>query len=251
MHYQNGFHKLMLHKTRGIVFQVTDFGETSVVAKIYTELFGLQGFLINSVRKKNAKVKQNVLHPLSLVDLVVYHKERKGLHRVAEVRSNPVLQNIPFHIVKNSMILFLDEVLCKAIREEEPNQQLFEFLFHSIQLLDVQSPVNRDFHLCFLIQLSKYLGFYPSENFSGEEKIFNLREGIFQADIPGHINYVDGPLSEIFFSLLQSSLDFSAALNVPVMQKRMLIEKILEYYRLHLTGFSEMKSLRVLEEVWS
>lgn len=241
----------MLHKTRGIVFQVTDFGETSVVAKIYTELFGLQGFLINSVRKKNAKVKQHVLHPLSLVDLVVYHKERKGLHRVAEVRSNPVLQHIPFNIVKNSITLFLNEVLCKSIQEEEPNQHLFEFLFHSIQLLDLQTPVNSDFHMCFLVQLSKYLGFYPAENYSGDDKIFNLREGVFQDDLPGHMDYIDGVLSEIFFALLTSSLDFSAQVPIPVMQKRMLMEKILSYYRLHLTGFTEVKSLKVLEEVWS
>jgi DNA repair protein RecO (recombination protein O) len=241
----------MLHKTRGIVFQVTDFGETSVVAKIYTELFGLQGFLVNSVRKKNAKVKQHVLHPLSLVDLVVYHKERKGLHRVAEVRSSPALQNIPFNIIKNSVTLFLDEVLCKSIREEEPNQQLFDFLFHSIQLLDVQSPVNNDFHLCFLVQLTKYLGFFPAENFSGEEKFFNLREGVFQDEPPGHMNYMDAGLSEIFSLLLQSSLDFSSRLSAPVAQKRKLMEKLLEYYRLHLTGFTEVKSLKVLEEVWS
>ncbi len=241
----------MLHKTRGIVFQVTNFGESSVVVKIYTELFGLQGFIVNSVRKKNAKVKQNVLHPLSLVDLVVYHKERKGLHRVAEVRSNPTLQNIPFHIVKNSVTLFLNEVLCKSIKEEEPNQQLFDFLFHSIQLLDLQSPMNNDFHLCFLVQLTKYLGFFPAENFSGEEKIFNLREGVFQSDIPGHMNYMDAIQSEIFASLLQSSLNFSAHLSVPLAQRRMLIEKILDYYRLHLTAFTEVKSLRVLEEVWS
>ena len=241
----------MLHKTRGIVLQTTEFGETSVVAKIYTELFGLQGFLVNSVRKKNAKVKQNVLHPLSLVDLVVYHKERKGLHRIAEVRSNPILQNIPFHIVKNSMTLFLDEVLCKSIKEEEPNQPLFDFLFHAIQLLDIQSPVNNDFHLCFLVQLTRYLGFYPAENFSGEVKIFNLREGIFQEEIPGHMNYMDAVLSETFASLLQTSVNFSAQLAVPLPKKRMLIEKILEYYRLHLSAFGEIKSLRVLEEVWS
>lgn len=241
----------MLHKTRGIVFQVTDFGESSVVAKIYTELFGLQGFLINAVRKKNAKVRQNMLQPLSLVDLVVYHKERKGLHRVAEVKSNPVLQHIPFHMVKSSIALFLDEVLCKSIREEEPNQQLFEFLFHSIQLLDVQSPVNNDFHLCFLLQLTRYLGFYPADNFSGDEPYFNLREGIFQADIPTHMNYMDKKLSEIFSSLLHSALNFSASVSVPVFQKRQLAEKILEYYRLHLAGFTEIKSLKVLEEVWS
>src|SRR5437016_3948145 len=156
----------MLHKTRGIVFRVTDFGETSVVAQVYTELFGLQGYLINSVRKKNALVRQNILHPLSLVDLVVYNKERKGLHRIAEIRSNPVLQNIPIDVLKTSVALFLDEVLCNSLKEEEPNQQLFDFLFHSIQILDMQSPVNSNFHLYFLIQLSRYLGFYPTENYS-------------------------------------------------------------------------------------
>jgi DNA repair protein RecO (recombination protein O) len=241
----------MLHKTRGIVFQVTEFGESSVVAKIYTELFGMQGFIINSVRKKNAKVKQHVLHPLALVDLVVYHKDRKGLHRVAEVSSNPALQNIPFSIVKNSVVLFLDEVLCKAIKEEEPNQQLFDFIFNSIQLLDLQSPVNNDFHMCFLIQLTRFLGFYPTENYSEEAKIFNLREGIFQEEMPPHINYMDGIQSENFYALMKSSLNFSAPLLIPLAQKRMLVDKILEYYRLHLEGFSEVKSLKVLEEVWS
>jgi len=241
----------MLHKTRGIIFQVTEFGETSVVARIYTELFGLQGFIINSVRKKNAKVKQNVLHPLALVDLVVYHKDRKGLHRVAEVSSNPALQHIPFSIVKNSLVLFLDEVLCKSIKEEEPNQQLFDFIFNSVQLLDLQSPVNNDFHMCFLIQLTRFLGFYPAENYSAEEKIFNLREGVFQPDIPPHVNYLDGIQSENFSSLLKSSLNFSSSIKIPLAQKRMLVEKILEYYRLHLAGFTEVKSLKVLEEVWS
>ena len=241
----------MLHKTRGIVFQVTDFGESSVVAKIYTELFGLQGFIINSVRKKNAKVRQHVLHPLALVDLVIYHKERKGLHRVAEISSNPALQDIPFGIIKNSMVLFLDEVLCKAIKEEEANQQLFDFIFNSIQLLDVKSPVNNDFHMCFLLQLTRYLGFYPAENNSPEAKIFNLREGIFQEELPTHINYMDGIQSENFSALMKSSVNFSTPLRIPLAQKRMLVDKILEYYRLHLAGFSEVKSLKVLEEVWN
>ncbi len=240
----------MLHKTRGIVFQVTDFGETSVVAKVYTELFGLQGYLFNSVRKKNAKVKQNILHPLSLVDLVVYHKDRKTLHRVADVRSNPALQNIPFDLVKSSIVLFLDEVLCKSIREEEPNQQLFEFLFNSVQLLDMQEPVNKDFHLCFLIQFAKYLGFFPQQSFNDENKIFDLREGIFYPEIPLHPNYIEPPLSGIFSELIQSSVNFSASPSISILQKRMLMEKILDYYRFHLAGFTELKSLKVLEEVW-
>ena len=149
------------------------------------------------------------------------------------------------------MVLFLDEVLCKSIKEEEPNQQLFDYLFNSIQLLDLQSPVNNDFHLSFLIQLTRFLGFYPAENYSADEKIFNLREGIYQKDIPTHVNYMDGIQSEIFSALVKSSLNLSSSLKVPLAQKRILVEKILEYFRLHLAGFTEVKSLKVLEEVWS
>ena len=71
MRYQNAIHQLMLHKTRGIVLHVTDFGETSVVVKIYTELFGLQGFLVNSVRKKNAKVKLKAVADKLICDVLL------------------------------------------------------------------------------------------------------------------------------------------------------------------------------------
>jgi DNA repair protein RecO (recombination protein O) len=241
----------MLHKTRGIVFRMTDYGETSVVAHIYTELFGLQGYIVNSVRKKNSRVKQNVLHPLSLVDLVIYHNERKGLHRAADIRSNPILQNIPGNIFKTSISLFIDEVLCKSVKEEEANQQLFDFLFHSIQILDMQHTVNTNFHLSFLIQLSRYLGFYPMENYSEENSIFNLQEGAFQFAPPLHPFYIDGPLCALFRNLVKTSVDFSTEIKMQADEKRTLIEKILQYYSLHISGFGEIKSHKVLEEIWA
>lgn len=241
----------MLHKTRGIVFHVTDYSESSVVAKIYTELFGLQSYLINSVRKKNPKVKPTALQSLVLIDLVVYHKERSGLQRVAEVRNNPALKSIPFDVRKSSIILFMNEVLFKSVKEEEANQQLFDFIFNSVQLLDLQNTVHSDFHLIFLIRLTKYLGFYPHENFSTATPVFNLHDGIFQADVPAHPFFISHPLSEYFYKLMKSSLNFSDDLKISLPYKRQLIEKLLEYFELHVSGFSTIKSHKVLEEVWS
>jgi DNA repair protein RecO (recombination protein O) len=156
----------MLHKTRGIVFHVTEYSESSVVAKIYTELFGLQSYLINSARKKSPKIKPASLQPLSLIDLMVYHKERSGLQRLAEARTQPALKSIPFDIRKSSIVLFINEVLLKSVKEEESNRALFDFIFSSVELLDLQDEVQSDFHLVFLLQLTKYLGFYPQDNFS-------------------------------------------------------------------------------------
>jgi DNA repair protein RecO (recombination protein O) len=241
----------MLHKTRGIIFRVTKFRETTVVAHVYTELFGLQGYIINSVRMKNALIKQNVLHSLSLVDLVVYHKDRKGLHHAAEIYRNPVLQNIPGNVLKTSIILFLNEVLCNAMKEEEPNQQLFDFLFHRVQILDMQSPVNSNFHLYFLIQLSRYLGFYPTENYSETNSIFNLQDGMFQSSIPIHPFYIENSLSPLFNELIKLSLNFSSDIKIHTNERRLLIEKILQYYSLHIAGFGETKSHKVLEEILS
>ncbi|HRH64868.1 MAG TPA: DNA repair protein RecO [Bacteroidia bacterium] len=240
----------MLHKTRGIVLHTTDYSETSIVAKIYTELFGLQSYIVNSVRKKNAKIKSNVFQPLTLVDLVVYHKERGGLQRVAEVKPMPALRNIPFDIRKSSMALFLDEVLYKSIREEECNPSLFEFIFHAVQMLDLQSPANADFHLLFLLQYSKYLGFFPAVNFDESHCVFNLQEGYFQTDVPSHPYYIPAEASAYFFQLLQALPDFNTNLFIPVDMKRQLIERILEYFELHLSGFSGVKSHRVLEQIF-
>jgi DNA repair protein RecO (recombination protein O) len=241
----------MLHKTRGIVFHYTDYSETSIVAKIYTELFGLQSYIVNSVRKKNAKVKQHLFQPLTLVEMVVYHKERGGLQRIAEVRARPVLTQIPFNTLKSSIVLFLNEVLYKSIREEESNPSLFDFLFNTIQLLDLLDLPSNDFHLLFLIQLTKYLGFFPSDNYDKNRSIFNLQDGEFQNAIPPSPLYLAEPMSGYFFDLIRKSPNLSASLHIPISEKRQLLERILEYYQLHVAGFGTVKSHKILESVWN
>lgn len=241
----------MLHKTRGIIFHCTDFSETSVVVKIYTELYGLQSYIVNSVRKKNARVRPSVFQSLSLVEMVVYHKERGGIQRISEIRQSPTLRSIPFDVLKSSMALFLNEVLYKSIREEEANAQLFDFLFHAIQWLDVHEPANSDFHLLFLLQLSKYLGFFPTDNYSKNNTVFNLQDGSFQSVTPPHPFFLVEPLNIHFYQILRHLPDFSAELKIPQNEKRELIERILEYYELHISGFGNIKSHKVLEQIWN
>ena len=243
----------MLHKTRGIVFQVTPFSESSVVVKIYTELFGLQSYLINGVRSKKSKIKSGLLQPLSLLEMVVYHKERGGLQRIKEIRqcASGGFSSIPFDVMKGSMVMFINEVVCKSVKEEEANQQMFDFIFHAMQLLDLQHEPNNDFHLRFLVQFTKHLGFFPNGAFSESTPVFNLQEGSFQEAPPVHPYFIASPLSEHFNSLINTSLSDTAYAAFSNAQKRELIEKLLEYYALHITGFGEVHSHKVLQEVWS
>ncbi len=239
----------MLHKTRGIVFRTTEYGESSLVVQIYTEQFGLQSYIINSVRKKHAKVHANIFQALTPVELVVYHKERPGLQRISEIKASPVLNNIQSDVLKTSIILFLDEVLCKSIREEEANSQLFDFLLQSIEWLDHSQHPSPDFHIIFLILYSKYLGFSPARNYSEQHNIFNLREGHFQSDFPQHPNFIPPPLTNIFAGLLNANYS-SSPVEMSTAERRQLIEYLLEYFALHLESFGEIKSHKILSEVW-
>jgi len=240
----------MLHKTRGIVFHTTDFSETSIIAKIYTESFGVQSYLVNSVRKKNAKTRSNVFQPLSLVEMVVYHKERGGIQRVAEIRNAPQYKSIPFDVFKSSIVLFLNEVLYRSVKEEDENTDLFEFLYNTLQLLDLQPQAGSSFHLLFLLRLTRFLGFHPNGRYSDEAPVFDLQEGVFRPSHPPHPFYLDSTLARKFDELIAAGTDLSVNPEMTAEDRRMLIERMLEYYRHHIDGFGEVRSHKVLEEIW-
>lgn len=238
----------MLQKTRGIVLRSTEYGETSLIVRVYTELFGIQSYIVNSVRKKHAAIHSNIFQPLTPIALVAYHKNRPGIQRMADVRPNPALVNIPFDMQKSSMIFFLDEVLLKSVHEEEANPQLFEFISNAIVWLDESHRAGNDFHLIFLLKLTQFLGFAPSRNYNEERNIFNLREGIFQDELPTHPNSISGNQSKYFSELINAG--YSSALGYSSDERRALIETILEYFELHIEGFGNIKSHKVLEVVW-
>src|SRR3984885_13188333 len=147
----------MLHKTRGIVFKTTDYGESSVKVQIFKEKFGFQSYLINAVKKPKAKISMNMLQPLHLLDMVVYHKNTGQVQRIAELKNSPSLQTIPYDVIKSCLAIFLNEVLYKAIRQQSADEYLFDFLFNAIEWLDHQHEGLANFHLLFLVRLSKYL----------------------------------------------------------------------------------------------
>lgn len=239
----------MLYKTRGIVLHTLNYSDTSVIARVYTEQFGLQAYMINGARGKKAKIKANIFQPLSLVDMVVYHKEKSGLQRISEIRNNHPFTSIPYNIVKTSIVMFVNEVLYKAIREEEPNQRLFEFIFSSVQMLDLEPDNCANFHLSFLVQLSKYLGFFPQGKACAETPCFDLQEGTFIAREPMHPYFLDSDLSLILNELLETDLNSASTLHVMNSQRRELLSKLILYYELHLASLRQINSHLILEQV--
>ncbi|MCB0403058.1 MAG: DNA repair protein RecO [Flavobacteriales bacterium] len=235
--------------TRGIVIHHIKYSEKSVIAKVYTEKFGLQSYLVHGVRNARSKNKAAYLQPLSLIEVNAIHKEKKGLQSVKSISLTSSYASIPFHIVKSSIAFFLAEILHKTIKEEEPNEALFEFLFHGFQLLDLSGEECVNFHLVFMGKLCKYLGIEPGKpSQSPGEFYFDLRESCFLVFPPAHNDYLPADLSAFFIAIMSTSLnDLNLSLSNSV--RKQLLKAFIDYYHLHLSNFGNLKSLPVLEEV--
>ncbi|WP_374951821.1 DNA repair protein RecO [Mucilaginibacter sp.] len=239
----------MLHKTRGIVFKTTDYSESSVVVQVFTEKFGLQSYIINGARKPKAKISRNMLQPLSLLDMVVYHKSAGNIQRIAELKNSPQLQTIPYDIIKSCLAMFLNEVLYKAIKQQVADEKSFDFIFNAIELLDHTDKGLANFHLVFLIQLTRYLGFYPHGTQSQNASYFDMKDGVFSNYKPDSSSYLSPPHTSNFYNLLSNGFGHLEAIKLNNDERRYLISKILEYYAMHIEGFGNIKSHEVLEEV--
>lgn len=240
----------MLQTTKGIVIHHFKYGEKSVIAKIYTKDFGLQSYLLNGVRNKKSKNNAAYLQPLSLVEINGYYKEGKGLQKVKNIGLDVPFNSIPFNISKSSIAFFLAETLHKSIKEEEVNDKLFDFLFNAIQVLDLKEQDYNNFHLLFLAQLTKYLGFYPQVSVRDKpNQYFDLQEGCFVSLQPHHSAFLPPSLSSLFQAIFGTNFDVMDSLTIDSKQRKLLLNAFLDYYNLHLSNFENLKTLDVLEEV--
>ncbi|GAB2703162.1 DNA repair protein RecO [Mucilaginibacter koreensis] len=241
----------MLHKTRGIVFKVTDYGETSVIVQVFTEKFGLQSYIINGVKRPKAKITRNMLQPLHLLDLVVYYKNTGSVQRIKELKNVPLLQTIPYDVIKSGIALFLNEVLYKAVKQQTPDEQLFEYIYNSVELLDHVDKGLANFHLLFLIGLTRYLGFYPDSTNAEESDYFDMKNGVFTRYKPDTTLYLSPPYTHIFYELMQYGFDDMDQLKISNDERRTLIIRILEFFAQHIEGFGNIHAHEILEEVLS
>ncbi len=240
----------MLTKTNGIVLHHINYTESSVIAKIYTEQHGLQSYLIRGMRSAKSKTKISLLQHLSLVEVVAYHKKNSsGIKNLKEIKSNYVFQSLPYDIRKSTISLFINEIIYKSIQEEESNPALFNFLYNTIQILDVATESINDFHLMFMLQFAKYLGFFPQNNYSDVNIIFNIQEGVFQSVKPLHDHYIIAPLSGFISKLMNTSFENVAEIKLSRTQRRELLDQLIIYYRLHLTSLTKINSHLILQEV--
>jgi DNA repair protein RecO (recombination protein O) len=236
----------MLQKTSGIVLHTTNYSETSLIVKIYTSNFGLQSYIISGVRSKKSKNKAVLFQPLALVEMIVSGSEKNNLQRISEISIEHPYSTIPYHIIKSTIAIFINEILYRSIKEEHADMDMFEYIKNSLLLLDLKTDNLSDFHIRFMLQLSRYLGFYPQGKYSAETPIFDLQEGRFVKHIPGHSHYLNTAHSLLLNDFIITGND---QLKLTKLQRKELLQTLILFYRLHIASFGEIKSHTVLEEV--
>ena len=242
----------MTHKTKGIVLRSIKYGETSLVVTIFTELFGIQTYMVNGVRtSKKSSAKANHFQPTAILDLIVYHSDNKAMQRIKEFSWAVLYSTLLSHVIKNSVASFMTELLQKCLKQPEPNPDLFNFCEASFSALDrANNIVAANFLLFFTLHLTHFFGFRMTDNFSAENSILDLQEGNFINHKPAHPHFMDGKKAELTAQLLKVMQPVELEdLKLNRELRRELLVCYLDFYALHISDFGQMKTLIVMHEV--
>ena len=235
--------------TKAIVLSSLKFGDTSLIVKCYTQEEGVKSYLIRGVLKpKKRGIKAAYFQPLTQLKIIAKHTTKNTLNAIKEVQIIYPYKSIHTNIVKQSVLLFLSEVLSNAIQEEEQNLALYEYLETAFIWLDLHDKVA-NFHLLFLLNLTGFLGFYPDTS-EINKKGFDLLEGNFSDSIHEK-NVISNNDFHQFKKLLGIIFDNLEKVAYSKDERQLVLQVIIHYFKLHLGSFRDPKSLQVLETVFS
>ena len=242
----------MTHKTKGIVLRTIKYGETSLVVTIFTELFGVQTYMVNGVRStKKSSAKANYFQPAAILDLIVYYSENKSMHRIKEFSWGFLYENVLTDVIKNSISSFMMELLQKCLKQPEANADLYNFCEAALTQLDTSSKkIAANFPLFFALHLTHFFGFRMADNYDTATIFLDLEEGIFIDHQPIHPHFIDGEKASLTSQLLKVMQPYELEeFNLNHTLRRQLLLHYQDYYALHIAEFGQMKTLMVLHEV--
>lgn len=245
----------MIQKTKGIVLRPVKFGETSLIVTMFTELFGLQSYLINGVRQasKKGSAKATFFQPASILELVAYHNNFNQLQRLREYKWDYLYQHVLSDIRKNAVALFMVELLAKCLKQPEANPDLFYFVEDALHHLDeANDAVTGNFPIFFALHLAVFFGFRISDDYSAEKHYLDLQEGRFTEHQPQHQLYLldrEAAAVSDFLKIQQPQELEQLYLNQDM--RRRITHGLEQYYAFHIPEFGTLRTLPVLREVMS
>lgn len=231
-------------KAEGIVFRSVKYAENQLIVSIYTREYGRISTIVNRSRKKGSS---NFFQPLFHLNFEINFIEKKSVQRISQLHFNKPYQTIPFSINKNTIAQFLAEVLYKVIPENEPDRELFAFLCNAFHLFDDVKENAQYFHLVFLMQLTRFLGFYPGRK-DVDNAFFSPSEGTFVSKIMP--DTIPDALSEPFDKLGNTPLSRFYELDLKKDTQSVLLSHLIDFYKVQM-NVGELKTYNILKQVFS
>ncbi len=241
----------MYQKLTGIVLHSLKYNDTSNIVDIYTEQSGRVSFLVKLPRSRKSGVRSVFFQPLALVELEADVRPLNSLHRIREVKLLHPFTSLPYHPYKSSIAMFLAEFLSRALKEEAPNESLFAYLVHSIRWLDeCEGRPFSNFHLVFLMRLSRFLGLYPNVDDYTEGCYFDMLNASFTPLLPKGGAFLKPDEAARIRLLLRMNYETMHLFAMSRVERGRCLTVINDYYRLHIPDFPILKSLDVLKELF-
>ncbi len=235
--------------TQALVFSSVKYAEADLIVSCFTKDYGLKSYLLRGVLKsKKGKLRASLFQPLTQLHIEAIHRDKGTLERIKEAKVVAPYQTLHTQVVKSSLVLFLAEMLKNCIQEEEANPELFDYISHSLQWLDVHDTIA-NFHILFLLKLTAYLGFYPDTS-NGNAPYFNLLEGMFENEPQGDYSQ-SGEAVTVLKRFFGINFDALAGTKTTKKQRFETLNLLLLYYQLHLQGYKKPKSLLVLNQLFN
>lgn len=242
----------MILKTEGIVLRTLRYQDNNLITTLYTREYGIKSFVIKGYRTAKSRSKHSYFQPLSIIDIVFFYQENRNLHKINESRVGHLLLEAQTDPVKLSMGLTMVEIFFDTVKEEEENPELYHFLRETIITLDQADRRMIQIFIYFLLHLTRFLGFFPSDDSNGREKVrFIVKDGVFI-----HDDQVDDQVARTLLKFLNSSPELLPApdscqqITFDSQTKKHMISTLFEYYKTHIEGFKYPRTLKVFAELF-
>ena len=241
----------MYQKLTSIVLHSLKYNDTSNIVDVYTEQSGRMSFLVKIPRSRKSGVRSVLFQPLALVELEADVRPTSNLHRIREAKLLYPFHSLPYHPYKSSIAMFLAEFLYRALKEEASNEPLFAYLMHSIRWLDeCEDRPFSNFHLVFLMRLSRFLGLYPNVEDYTEGCYFDMLNASFTPLLPKGGAFLKPDETSRIRLLLRMNYETMHLFAMSRTERNRCLMVINDYYRLHLPDFPILKSIDVLKELF-
>ena len=240
----------MLLKTKGLVLNTINYNDKYNLVPIFTESYGPVTYMVSKAKTRGNKVPKSLFSPLAVLDMEVEHQPSRDIQRIREASPYTHLNGIAADMGKTAMAFFISEFLSRVLKESGENKYLFDYLYQSVSILDMSDRSIANYHLVFMLKLTNFMGFYPNLEEYGTNDYFDMINGEFVAHQPMHRHFLGRGDSLALARLARITFENMHRFAFSRNERVNIINKMLDYYRLHLYDFPVLKSLDVLHELF-